>query len=274
MKKIAFFLFVAICLLHTACVVRTEPLRLSVDGENTRLAYGVDISITPMTGVTMGRRLITIAPEQEGLTYTLYGYFNGQIVSKTKNTVLVLNGLYLEQNGAKSALRCTAKTEIRTVDGSRNYIISSGRSYAKDGALHGKRDLVLGGSGTLYVKGSVWHGIEGDDVKIKGSGSLYVEGSRRGAALDCESLTVEPEKTFSAYFLNAKYGIKADDSVKIASGNFFLYDNDTALKAGTIALKGGLFRILGNRQLFIARKGPCDTAGAQVITEEKDDLSE
>ncbi|MCR5724908.1 MAG: carbohydrate-binding domain-containing protein [Treponema sp.] len=246
-------------------MIHANPSRLTIDEDTSRIAYGVDLIITPEAGVTRGRRLIIIEPKAEGTEYTLSGYFNGQIISKTKNTVLKLNGVYIEQNCAKAALRCQAKTEIKAVADTENYIVSSGRSFLREGALHGKRDLILGGSGTLHVKGAVWHGIEGDDVKIKGSGTIYAEGSRRGAALACESLAVEPDKTFTAYLLNAKTGIKAKDEVKVESGTFCIYDNDCAIKADSIHLSGGLFRIVGNRQVFISRKGTANQAGATIV---------
>lgn len=264
---------VSVCVIllsFSGCTVRlsSHSSRISTNVDEARLNYGVDITITPQEGVTRGRHIIIIAPDKEGMVYTLSGYFNGQIVSKTKNTQLKLNGLYLERDNGKTALLCKAKTEISTAAGTNNYILSAGRSYIKDGALHSTRDLVLGGSGTLYVKGAVWHGIEGDDVKIKGSGAFFIEGSKRGSALTCDSLTVEPEKTFSAYFTNAKNGIKADKSIKIASGTFYLYDNYTAIKANALTCTGGTICTFGNNQLFVTKKDACNLTGATLIEEQ------
>ncbi|MCR4790943.1 MAG: carbohydrate-binding domain-containing protein [Treponemataceae bacterium] len=230
-----------------------------------RAKYGNEISISPMdSSVKVSKTLITIFPEDSGIVYTISGYFKGQIVVATKNTILKLDNAYIENPFGKPAINCKAKTEISTVKGSNNYLISYGRSYGDSGAIYSKKTLVLGGSGSLYVKGKVCHAVEGADLKIKGSGLFDFEASKRGSAICCQNLTVENDKTFDCYLKNSKNGIKADGTIEISSGNFFISGNDTALKTDTakekpkmphyIKLNGGNFEFKDNGRLYVTDK--------------------
>lgn len=261
-----------------SCAEHIVP-KMTVNAAGARPAFeNVPLSITPLDeGVTISRKKVTIAPKKEDCTYTLSGYFNGQIVVLTKNTTLKLSGAYLENTAGKAALRCEAKTEVSSASDTTSYIVSSGRSASKNAALQGKRSLVLGGSGTLYVRGGICHAVEADDVKIKGSGRFYLQGTRKGSALNCETLEVEREKTFEAYFLNSKNGIKADRTMRIASGSFYLYNNGTALKTDTsmnskkhthaITLSGGVFHTFANDVFYKTEDGAYRDSGAQIIEE-------
>lgn len=261
MKKSVFFFVGVMTLLFSTCVEETVPSKITIDTMSEKKSYGEKIAISPLDdSVTITRGKITLAPHEENVTYTISGYFAGQIVSTTKNTIIKLNNAYLENMAGRPVIRCSAKTEISTAKNSTNYIVSRGRSFSKIGAIQTKRALVLGGSGTLYVKGSICHGIEAEDVKLKGTGIFYIEGTRRGSALTCESLSVEKEKSFAAYFLNAKNGIKADDTISIQSGNFHLYNNGTAFKTDlskqssdkshAVSLTGGTFYLYKNASLY------------------------
>ncbi len=255
--------------------------KIIIDSATAKSSYiGQKLSITPDDGtISIKNNRVTIAANAEGVEYTISGYFNGRIVVYTKNTVLKLAGAYLENTDGEPAVFCEAKTEISTTDGTINYIVSSGKGSAdgKYGALQGKKNLVLGGSGTLYVDGSTYHGIKADDVKIKGSGTLYVQGTAKGSGLNCTSLTVEKDKTFKAYFINSKNGIKADNTITISSGEFFLYNNGTAFKTDTqqeapkekhgIALYGGLIHTFGNGELHSTDKKAFLVRGAKIIGE-------
>jgi len=259
-----------------SCVKNTENYKLKLDYETAKENYKEKISISPMDdSVTIEKNQITLAPAQEDVTYVISGYFNGQIVNKTKNTIIKLDNAYLENTSGLSALRSTAKLEVSTVSDSVNYIVSSGRNYSKVGALQGKRGLVVGGSGTLYVIGNVCHGLEAEEVKIKGSGNLYFQGTKNGSALTSETFTVEADKNFNCYLINSKNGIKADGSINISSGNFYLYDNMIALKtdvsekAGdqhhSIILSGGNFYTHANKTLYLTEKDMYYPQGAKFI---------
>lgn len=273
MKKNHFSIFLITALLLSSCSQKTST-RISINTKSDKASYSEFVISPNDEAVTKKGSTITISPKDEEITYTISGYYSGQIVTTTKNTILKLDNAYLENVTGKPAVFCEAKTEISTAKGSKNYIVSSGRSFTKEGAVYAKKSLVLGGSGTLYITGKS-HGIEADDVKIKGSGTLYSQGRHNGSALNCATLTVEPEKTFSAYFLNSKNGIKADSSIKISSGKFYIYDNKTALKTDTkadsaktkheIKLSGGEFHLAGNGTAFVT--DGLDTSCATVIEE-------
>ncbi len=283
MKKIsiislAITLTVASIFFVVSCVDSSFTPKITIDTESAKSSYGNEITISPMNdSVTVTKNEITFAPENEGEVYYISGYFKGQIINKTKNTVLRLNNAYIEYDRGKAAVKCSAKTEISAAPDSVNYIVSTGRSFSKNAALQGKRGITLGGSGNLYIVGNVCHGLEGDDIKIKGSGNFYIQGRKTGSAITCNNLEVDTDKSFNCYLLNSKNGIKADGTIKIASGNFFLYNNKTALrteiskktsaKARGILLSGGIFHLYGNHKLYKTNDGAYNGAGATFIEE-------
>ena len=280
MKQYTFVLFYAVFTLYafSSCLNRYAEPKLKIDWKNPRASYGNTITIEPADGsVTFGKNEIIIAPQAENQTYTVSGYYNGQIISKTKNTIIKLNNAYLESTLGKAALKCTAKTEISAVNGTTNYIVADGKSFSRNAALQGKKDLVIGGSGILNVKGDIYHAVEADDVKIKGSGTFLFEGTRKGSAINCQTFTAEEDKTFSCYVLNSRNGIKADDMILIKSGNFYFYDNALALKTSLskshkskprqITLRGGTFHTFNNQKLYQTDKDAYDATGSTFIVE-------
>lgn len=271
MKKVGFFLFSIILLSGFSSLFA---------------ATNSKITITPMENVTISGSKVVIAPAQENQEYTISGNFSGQIVVKTKNTVIKLKNARLENKKGEAALFAEAKIEVSCLKDTENYISSSGKNDEKTAALQCKKDLVLGGSGKLFVQGNVCHGIKADDVKLKGSGTFDIRGTKNGSALKCESFTVESEKTFSAYFSDSKNGIKADETIEIASGNFYFKNNKVALKTDTseddakkskttkgatqktkhkINLSGGTFYIEDNEKLYATEDGAYNASGAKII---------
>lgn len=256
------------CVLFTSCV--------KTSGEKE--GYGSEFSISPMdSSVRVSKNLITIFPSENAVTYTLSGYFCGQIIVSSKNTVLKLDNAYIENPFGKSAIKCKTKTEISSVGGSVNYIVSKGRSYERQGALHSQKGVVIGGSGTLYVKGNVCHAVEATDVKLKGSGNCFFEGSKKGSAICCENFFVDEDKNFSCYLLNSKNGIKADQTINIASGNFYIQGNSVALKTENhmsqpkknhfIKISGGNFYLKDNDVFYLTDDGKFSTIGANFSNE-------
>lgn len=252
--------------------------KVTVDAQGARKNYGAAVTVTPMDKtVTVTKDKIVLAPKKERAEYTISGYFNGQVVNKTKNTVIKLKNAYLENTTGAPAVYGEAKTELSTAKDSVNYIVASGKSDGKLAALHCKKDLELGGSGTLYVAGYVYHGAKADDVKLKGSGTLYLQGTPRGSALNCRTLTVEREKSFTAYLVNSKNGVKADNTITVASGTFCLYDLATAFKTDTtkdapgaphgITLSGGTFRTSSVGTLYATEQGAYKASGARIVAE-------
>ena len=276
MKKIC-PLLISIFLLALISCTEKQNNRININPDKEKTSYGTEITVTPTDFVTFKNDTIIIAPEKEDETYTISGYFKGQIISTTKNTSIKLNNAYLENTSCQAALRCQAKTEISAAKDSVNYIVSSGRGFSKSAALQGKRSLTIGGSGTLYVVGKLCHAFEAEDIKLKGSGSYYFQGTSKGSAVCCETFAVEKDKSFNAYFLNSKNGIKADCTINIASGNFYIYDNETMMKTETkadsdkhahsIKLSGGSFYSSGNKNAFITESGALTYDEKMIIKE-------
>ena len=277
MKKSLFVIGLILTASLTSCVIGKENGKMKLDVESKKASYG-EFSVSPMDEhVTISKNEVVIAPAEEDVTYVISGYFKGQIITKTKDTILKLDNAYIENDGGVAAIKCNAKTEISVASGSENYIVSKGRSYSKLAALQGKRGLVIGGSGTLYVSGSVCHGVEAEEIKMKGSGVYYIQGTKNGSAITCETFTVEPDKTFRCYLLNSKNGLKADGKIDIKSGEYFIYDNEVALKTDdsededgkhhSINLYGGTFHIFGNKTLYITEKDKYFADGAEFIEE-------
>ena len=175
----------------------------------------------------------------------------------------------------RKVCQCEAKTEISTFAGTENYVVSTEKNAAKTAAIQCKKNLEIGGSGTLYMVGNVYHAAKGDDVKLKSSGNLYFQGTSEDSGINCENLLVEKSKTFKAYFLNSKNGVKADFTIKIASGEFYFYDNKTALKTDTkkddpknphgIDLTGGTISASGNENFYKTDEKAYKTKGAKIV---------
>ena len=275
LKKTGLFVLILTQFCFFSCVKEIFSPRVDFDYISAKNSYTQPLTISPNdNSVNFSRGLIRIEPSKESQTYTISGYFNGQIYVATKNTIIKLNNVYLENTMGKPAILSKSKFELSSAKDSVNYIIGRGRSFSKTAAVKSKKDFVLGGSGTLYIKGNVRHAILADDMKMKGSHTLYCAGTSHGSAILCNKFTVEPEKTFNAYLLNSKNGINADNSIKIDSGNFYLYDNETALKTETsnkkerkIKLTGGTFHIAGNENLYKTNKKSYDASGAEFIQE-------
>lgn len=270
MKKSA---LIFIILFFTASIFAQKP---DFSPESVKNSFGSEISVSPMdSSVKITKDTITLSPKKEGVEYKISGYFKGQLVNKTKNTVVKLSNVYIENPSGEAAIYGEAKTEISAAGETTNYIISSGSSSEKTAALQCKKNIEIGGSGTLYVTGDVYHAVKGDDVKIKGSGNFYFKGTKEGSGINCENLIVEKDKSFKAYFLDSKNGIKADFTIAIESGNFFFYDNATCLKTDTkkddpksphsITLFGGTFTAKGNSSFYKTEEKAYKTRGAKII---------
>mgnify|MGYP002852425102 CR=1 FL=1 len=258
MKNISFALLTISFLLLLPSVGYSQ---IKIEAAKAKKNYNTDFIVSPMDdGVSFSKNTLTLAPKNEGVTYTLTGYFKGQVVNKTKNTIIKLDNAYIENSMGDPAIYGFLKTEISTVNGTENYVVSYGKNKneKKTASIQSKKGLELGGSGTLYVYGLVNHGVKADGVKMKGSGKFYFQGAKDGAALNCERFSVEQDKTFYAYFINSKNGLKADTTIDVLSGNFYFYDNETAIKTDLkkdspeeehhIFLDGGIFHFERNKK--------------------------
>ena len=264
--------FLSVALIFLSLGIKANAQKIDIDGARGKFGK---ISVTPSDRtVSVSGGKIVIAPKKENAVYTISGYFSGQIVSKTKNTEIRLNGAFIENTAGLPAIFCEAKTEISTAQGTENYVVSSGNGEKKSAAIQSKKNLVLGGSGALHVSGSVCHGIKADDVKIKGSGKFLIQGTERGSAISCENFIVEKGKNFACHLLNSKNGVKADETILVQSGNFFLESLGTAFKTDkkkddpkkphSITLSGGTFRAAGVQNFQSTEKGAYKADGAKI----------
>ena len=80
------------------------------------------------------------------------------------------------------------------------------------------------------------HGIKASKIELKGSGTYTFDGGSDASAVNCTKFIVEEEKTFTANFKDSKNGIKADETITIASGSF-IFKNITDPKNKGAALK-------------------------------------
>ena len=180
---------------------------------------------------------ITLAPAVEGIEYTITGDFEGQIINKTKATVIILNNANLKNTKGKAAIYGELKTEIKCEENTTNIITVTGeadKTYGKAAVLCEKA-IEIGGDGSCTISCENGHGVKGKDVELKGKGN-YVFGPAKDSAINCNDFEVKADKTFTATFKDAKNGIKADNTISIKSGTF-IFENITkvALKTDTSA---------------------------------------
>lgn len=203
--------------------------------------------------------IITLTSSVEKTEYILSGYFKGQIVNNTKGTILTLKNAYIENTTGQPAIISTKKLEISAKADTQNYIISTGTNidkigtvYCYDSAESKSKNLELGGKGVCYILG-IYHGVKADEVKAKGSGTYYITGTSKGSAISCNTFLIEEDKTLTLCLGNCKNGIKADDSVSIASGTIWFENILTAIKTDTSADDSTVehFINLSNCKIFV-----------------------
>ncbi len=214
--------------------------------------------------------------------YTLTGTFDGQIINKTKATVLNLNGVTLTNTNAP-AIYGEKKIELSPKKKTTNTITVTGDSTEKVAAVYCKKAIEIGGSGTLNISGNIYHGVKGGDVKLKGSLTLKIDGIKSspypdGSAINCETLLVEEEKTFTATLKNYKHAIKADKTIDIASGTFNVENVEVLMKTETVTtdpdkehhikISGGTIKTTAAIAAAITTdEGKCDIAEGVIVTE-------
>lgn len=200
------------------------------------IAEGDDLCYTKEDGLITINAATALDPDKD-IEIILEGYFKGQIVNNVKGLIISLKSAFIE-NENDSAILCNAKTEISAKKDTDNYVVNSGESSEKIGAITSAKgkNLEFGGSGTCFIIGNICHGVKTDKAEFKGSGKYYVQGTENGSAVNCNNFVIkpadpeEPEKMVSLYMYNAKNGIKADNSINIQNGKLYFYGNKTALK--------------------------------------------
>ncbi len=205
-------------------------------------------------------KTITFEPAEEKVEYTLSGSFEGQIINKTKNTVFILSGVSLSNTTGASAIYGELKTEIKAAENTENTITVTGPEKLPDAiedlssepAVFCDKAIEIGGSGKLAVSCEYGHGVKASKIELKGSGTFTFDGGSDSSAANCNEFIVEADKTFTANFKDSKNGIKADETITIASGTFNFENitkaalktdtsKDDATKEHFIKLDGGTF---------------------------------
>lgn len=255
MKLISKSLIGTVCLLFafTACTQSaedptTEPVEESKKEEtpaepfawesfdfSKKDSYGTTYTLTEENDDTstyaVSGKTITLKGNADGsgAKYTISGYFDGVIINEIKDNELVLDGAYLT-NVNDAVIKCSKKLQVSAKNETVNYIVSTGTNENKLGAIHSEKGLEFGGKGTCYVVGSIYHAVKGSNVELKGSGTYYFQGTDKGAGINCNNFEVKAEKEITAYFINSKNGIKADETVNISSGTFYFGNVKTGIK--------------------------------------------
>jgi len=111
------------------------------------------------------------------ITYTLHGYFDGQINvvasgSAYKGVKLVLNQAYLTNSDATSSPVVFSPSDkyiqLDSPANTVNYIVAEGV------AVDSKNNLRVGGEGTLNLLSRTSHALKGDDIRLYGSGTINI----------------------------------------------------------------------------------------------------
>ena len=180
---------------------------------------------------------ITLAPADEKVEYTITGEFEGQIINKTKGTMIILDNAKLTNANGKAVIYGELKTEIKIKENSTNTIAVTGeadKTYGKAAVLCEKA-IEIGGAGTCTISCENGHGVKASKIELKGSGNYTFDGGDDSSGINCNSFTVEQDeekpRTFTAIFKDSKNGIKADETIEIGAGTFeFKNITGTALK--------------------------------------------
>lgn len=183
-------------------------------------------------------KTITLQPEETDVKYTITGEFEGQIINKTKGTVIILDNAKLTNANGKAAIYGELKTEIKFEKDSTNIIAVTGdadKTYGK-AAILCEKAIEIGGAGTCTISCENGHGVKASKIELKGSGNYTFDGGDDSSGINCNSFTVENDsegnpRTFTAIFKDSKNGIKADETIEIECGTFeFKNITGTALK--------------------------------------------
>ena len=181
---------------------------------------------------------ITLEPTDEKIEYTITGEFEGQIINKTPNTVIILNKATLTNKNGKAAIYGEVKTEIKFEKNSINTITVTGaadKTYGKAAVLC-KKGIEIGGSGVCTITCENGHGVKASKIEFKGNGMYMFDGGADSSGINCNKFTVTNDKDgnprgFTAIIEKSKNGIKADETIEIECGSFhFKNITGTALK--------------------------------------------
>lgn len=277
-RKLTLFALLALILACPSCkkdVDDPKPVSDPKDNEPQRTytiiaeeGYADSITIDDLA------KTITLAPDAEKIEYTISGDFEGQIINKQKGTVIVLNNANISNKEGKAAIFGELKTEIKSENDSVNTITVTGTGDG-NAAVSCEKPVEIGGSGSCTISCENAHGVKASKVTLKGSGIYTFDAGEDSSGINCNEFIVEEEKTFTANIKDSKNGIKADETITIASGTFnFENIAKTALKTDTskddaevehfIKIDGGTFNFTNCKKIYDTEDGGFTKADAVI----------
>lgn len=269
-KNLTLFAFLALVLVCPSCKKDVDDNKSSSDPLNNNPPQK-SYTITATEGYTDSiiideeAKTITLSPDAEKIEYTISGDFEGQIINKQKGTVIILNNANISNKEGKAAIYGELKTEIKNEKDSVNTITVTGTGDG-NAAVSCEKTVEIGGSGKCTITCENAHGVKASKITLKGSGNYTFDAGDDSSALNCNEFIVEEEKTFTANLKDSKNGIKADESITIASGTFnFENITKTALKTDTskddpevehfIKIDGGTFSFTNCKKIYDTEDG-------------------
>lgn len=221
--------------------IATEP----IDPEDVVMAL---IDLNTMTiegsGAAVNGNVISIT---ETGTYIVSGYLpDGMIeVNTTMKVKLKLNGADITNSTGPAVMVTDAKRLTMTlIEGTVNSL--TGGSVANDGAICTNDTLEIKGAGTLYVNGTVEHGISSDDDIVVKNGDIYVNAVKTGMMAN-DDITVSGG---TLHVTGGTNGMKSKGTMHIAGGTLWVTGGPKETKSGlysatSFTVTGGYIYVIG-----------------------------
>lgn len=219
----------------------TEP----VDPEDVVMAV-IDLSTMSIdgAGAAVNGNVITIT---ETGTYIVSGYLaDGMIeVNTTQKVKIKLNGADITNSAGPAVMVTDAKRLTMTlIEGTVNSL--TGGSVVNDGAICTNDTLEIKGAGTLYVNGTVEHGISSDDDIVIKNGDIYVNAVKTGMMAN-DDITVSGG---TLHVVGGTNGMKSKGTMHIAGGTLWVTGGPKETKSGlysatSFTVTGGYIYVVG-----------------------------
>ncbi len=205
-------------------------------------------------GVTIDGNTVTVT---KGGSYTLTGTLeDGQIIvdaSKDETVELILNGVSITSSTTAAIYAKQSDMTIVTLaEGTENvlsdasaYVYASAEEDEPSAALYAKDDLLIRGTGTLYVYGNYQNGVTSKDDLVVEDGTIYIEAQNHGMRGKDSVSVLGSTLTISA----GDDGIQADNAeagtVLVEGGTIDITCAHDGIQAeGTLTVTGGQITIL------------------------------
>ncbi len=223
----------------------TEAPTELVDPEDVVMAV-IDLNTMGIDGMgaSVNGNVITIT---ETGTYIVSGYLaDGMIeVNTTQKIKLKLNGADITNSAGPAVMVTDAKRLTMTlIEGTVNSL--TGGSAVNDGAICTNDTLEIKGAGTLYVNGTVEHGISSDDDIVIKNGDIHVNAVKTGVMAN-DDITVSGG---TLHVVGGTNGMKSKGTMHIAGGTLWVTGGPKETKSGlysatSFTVTGGDIYVVG-----------------------------